>query len=701
MKPKLKSTLKLNGALLWAGVCLFISGFVSPLALAQSITSSSPSPSPGPGASDSPLPASAFYGPWDIEGTALSPSGRWLAISTGKLGNRVALLVFDLKNWVMVGSVAQFSNADIDSFHWVGDDRLVFDLIDKKSGGGDQRWWPGLFSVGRDGKDLRKWVNLEGSTVEGPNTMVVPLAPNHFLLHVPESGDEVVVGQFHYDGNGEFDTIKPKRLNLATRRAEALSTGAPGHVRRWLFDPKGEPRVAVTQYRGSGAVHWRAPGQTAWRKLADYPIHDAPFTVEFADDKGGLWVKQSLGKDGFKVLKRFDFETGQPENEPLVSTPGFDFAGHIVSESAGSKALGVRFSVDAEDTVWFDPGMKALQAEADQRFPGLINRLACRRCAQADRVVVSHSYSDRDPGQIWVHKADTNTWRKVGDSRSVVPVARMSSVQFHRVPARDGLPIPVWVTLPKPQTTPAEAAAGPVGRAVSKPPAVVLVHGGPWVRGGYWRWDADVQFLASRGYAVIQPEFRGSVGFGEAHFRAGWRQWGRAMQDDIADALKWAVAKGLVDGNRVCIAGASYGGYATLMGLARDPELYRCGAAWMAVTDPRLLFKWSGQGGFSSEAREHDYPVLIGDPDKDATLLDRVSPVLLAQQIKAPVFLAHGGEDRRVPLKHGKRMRDALAEVGREPRWVVYPDEGHGWLKFETQLDFAKRLEDFLATHLK
>jgi dipeptidyl aminopeptidase/acylaminoacyl peptidase len=414
-----------------------------------------------------------------------------------------------------------------------------------------------------------------------------------------------------------------------------------------------------------------------------------------------LWVNESVGKEGFKVLKRFDFETGKPEAEPLVSTPGFDFDGRIVSESAGSTALGVRFNVDAEDTFWFDKGMKALQAEADLRFPGLINRLSCRRCAETDRVVVSHSYSDRDPGQIWVHRADSNSWRKVGDRRAAVPVARMSSVQFHRAPARDGLQIPVWLTLPKSQVIHSAADRSQDHSLVTKPAAVVLVHGGPWVRGSYWRWDADAQFLASRGYVVIQPEFRGSLGFGDTHFRAGWQQWGRAMQDDVVDALKWAVDKGLVDGRRVCIAGASYGGYATLMALARDPESFRCGAAWLAVTDPRLLFKWSGQGGFSTEVREFDYPKLIGDPDKDAALLDRVSPVLLAHQIQSPVFLAYGGEDRRVPLKHGKRMRDALTDAGRPPAWVVYPQEGHGWLTLETQLDFARRLEEFLASHLK
>jgi dipeptidyl aminopeptidase/acylaminoacyl peptidase len=207
--------------------------------------------------------------------------------------------------------------------------------------------------------------------------------------------------------------------------------------------------------------------------------------------------------------------------------------------------------------------------------------------------------------------------------------------------------------------------------------------------------------LASRGYVVIEPEFRGSTGYGDKLHRAGWKQWGQAMQDDVADALAWAVDKGLVDAKRVCIAGASYGGYATLMGLARHPDLYRCGAAWVAVTDPRLLFKWRADSDGDTNLREFVIPTMIGDPDKDAAMLDSVSPVLLAGRIKAPLLMAFGGGDRRVPLVHGKRMRQALIDAGRPPNWVVYDEEGHGWQKLENKLDFARRLEEFLETHLK
>ena len=210
------------------------------------------------------------------------------------------------------------------------------------------------------------------------------------------------------------------------------------------------------------------------------------------------------------------------------------------------------------------------------------------------------------------------------------------------------------------------------------------------------------QFLASRGYLVIEPEFRGSTGFGVAHFKAGWKQWGLAMQDDVADALLWAQKQGLAS-DRACIAGASYGGYSTLMGLARHPKLYRCGAAWVAVTDLELYAKgswWVGDD-ISDVARKYTIPEMVGSMDKDAQLITANSPVLLANKIKAPLLLAFGEDDQRVPLAHGKRMREALQKQGLEPEWVTYAGEGHGWGKLETRLDFALRLERFFNQHLR
>lgn len=286
-------------------------------------------------------------------------------------------------------------------------------------------------------------------------------------------------------------------------------------------------------------------------------------------------------------------------------------------------------------------------------------RLAVTR--QRDRVAVHW----RDPqGQ----------WRQLGITDLV------------RYKAADGLEIPAYLTLPP-------------GHAKKNLPPVVLVHGGPWVRGNTWAWHPEVQFLASRGDAVLQPEFRGSTGFGRAHFEAGWKQWGQAMQTDLADGARWAIAPGIADPKRVSIAGASYGGYATLMGLAREPALFRCGVSWVGVTDLPILFSvsWSDT---TTEVKQYGMPRLLGDPVAHAAMLKAQSPLTQAARIRPPLLMAYGAWDMRVPLIHGEAFRDAVKPHNPQLEWVVYPEEGHGWDKPETRIDFWGRVERFLGRHL-
>lgn len=639
---------------------------------------------PGAEGPEKPPPAEFFYRAPDLADAALSPSGRWLAAAALLPTGRMGLLVIDLRERGRLVPVANYVDADIDDFYWVSDDWLVYDLTDRQRGGGDQRHWPGLYSVRRDGSDRRVLVAslARWAIPEGPRT----LPNNHSLLHIPDDrSDEVIVGEWSYSAGGELLGVIPKRVNVATGRARSIASGTPAGARQWWFGPDGEPRAVVTTRQGKVGMHWRGPGDTSWRLLHEGDKYSLPFSLRFVDANGGLYVNEPAA-NGDEVLKRYDFAQSKPEREALVSTPGFDFSGRMVSETRGARALGVRVQVDAETTHWFDPRLKALQDEADRRLPGRVNRLNCRRCDAPDMAVLVYSYSDRDPGQFWVHTAVDGRWQKVGDARRGADVRRMASTQFERIATRDGKQMPLWITRPA-------GASGPL-------PTVVLVHGGPWLRGRAWRWDADAQFLASRGYLVLEPEFRGSRGYGQDWYRAGWREWGRSMQDDVADALLWAVKEGQADPQRACIAGASYGGYSTLMGLIRHPELYRCGVAWVAVTDPRLMFEWRYGTDQSDEVRELDYPLLIGDPVQDAERINAVTPVLHAERIRAPLLLAAGAEDRRVPLVHGTRMRDALTKAGRPPEWVVYDDEGHGWYKLSTRVDFAARMEAFLARHL-
>ena len=652
-------------------------------------------PASVPTAQPSAIPAEAFYRRPDIQSALLSPSGRWLALRTSTGGARVSLGIFDLQEWKPASLAARLDNADVADAAWIDDDRLVFTTADQSLGVGERKFLPGLFVVPRTGGTPKTLIKADAFINRNDTSKL--LGANHaLLLATQDQGGHIVVGQYEGSGDdglsGEFTHLRPKRLNVDTLRVTELGDKAPKFVKRWLFDGQGRPRVAVTGSQGRSAVYWypeAAEAGAAWQLLAEYNSNEPPFTPQFVGPGDQLWVSAADRSTGTSVLKRFDFAKGKPADEAAVATPGFDFTGHVVTESPGSKPLGVRVLTDGWGTVWFEPRLAALQKEVDAKFPNRSNRINCRRCEHDDIVALVVTESDRDPGQYWIYQGTSKQWRALGQVRRAIDPRQMGRTTIDRVRMRDGLEIPVWVTHPATGSKPA--------------PAVVLVHGGPWVRGRHWGWNADAQFLASRGYAVIEPEFRGSAGFGQALFKAGWREWGRAMQDDVADALKWAVAQGGVDASRVCIAGASYGGYAALMGVIRNPELYRCAAAWSAVTDPLALFNvWGDHNDLHSEGRRYTMPLLIGDPNADAERLKAVSPVHLADQLRAPLLLAYGSADKRVAPSHGERLREALAAAGQKPpQWVVYPGEGHGWQKLETRIDFAQRLESFLAEHLK
>jgi dipeptidyl aminopeptidase/acylaminoacyl peptidase len=654
------------------------------------------------GASDSPalLPVEMFYRHADIGAARLSPSGKRLAVSVSQAG-RVALAVFDLAGGAPVKIVAYYDRTDVRSFAWVNDERLVFNLIELDAGGGDQRWGPGLLSVGLDGARPRLLVrtNRDFVVVDRSPAVREPLDANHALLAVPlGGGDEVVVGKFKRDGSGELQAVLPLKLNALTGRTQSLAVGMPEGVTRWWFDPQGEPRVGESQREGQVSVFWRAPGTDTWALLDRFPALARKFRPREVDAAGKLYVTvDNTGDARTSELRRFDFAAGKPEAEALVRTPGFDFQGGLVHDlsplrRATATALGVRVLTDAETTVWFDERLTRLQKLVDAKLPGHTNRISCRSCGDADGVLLVQSWSDQDPSQFWIYQAAGEVWQRVGAMRKDIEPRRMATLDFHRFKARDGLEIPVWVTLP----------SGPKPSATPIPrPAVVVVHGGPWVRGRRWEWDGEAQFLASRGYVVIEPEFRGSTGFGDRLFRAGFKQWGQAMQDDLADALQWAVGQGWVDPKRVCIVGGGYGGYAALMGLVRQPELYRCGVALGAISDPRLMLQWNWRYNMSDESRLYALPQLIGDPVTDAGMLAAMAPVVQAARIRLPLLLVHGQQDEAVPIEHGEKLRSAMRAAGQEPAWVVYADEGHGLLRPDNRFDFARRMERFLAQHLQ
>lgn len=625
------------------------------------------------------LPAEAFFRHPSLSGAALSPSGLLVALKSSNQAGRAGLVVLDLATMALK-PVASFDDADIGRFHWVNDKRLVFDVADNKLAAADQYMAPGLFAVNADGSAYRQLVMRHWAPDEGR-----PLPWKTFLLEPrgARDSDEVFVWQPDVLTEKEVDYIQLKRLNTVT--GLATDVDAPAHAFQWLLDGRGELRAVLTAKGGAAAIHWRDPATDKWRRLREFERYGegSDIALEGVTDDGKLYVNARPGRDT-QALYTYDPATDTLAAQPLVGTPQYDIDATLIQR--GGRLLGVRFTVDAEITQWFDEALKAEQAVIDQRLPATANMITPPLRGDSPWLLV-RAFADVQPTRWYVYHRGSKKLVLLGSTHPAVNARQMSPMDMVRYKARDGMEIPAYLTLP--------AAAA----SKKKLPLIVYVHGGPWVRGATWEWQPEVQFLASRGYAVLQPEFRGSTGFGERHMKAGFKQWGLAMQDDLADGARWAIAQGIADPQRIAIMGASYGGYATLMGLAKDGDLFRCGVEWVGVSDLQLMYDahWSDM---SDNFKQYGMPARLGDREKDAAMLLANSPLQQAARIKRPLLMAYGRIDHRVPIEHGERMRDALKPHNPGVEWVRYDKDGHGWSLPETEVDWWTRVEKFLARHM-
>ncbi len=636
-------------------------------------------------APSAPPPLEAFFGPASMIDAKLSPSGRWVVSLVGGGGMRDRLVLTDLEDKEPARILTVLKTADVSSFRWVNEDWLTYSVTSVEEIT-NKRKANGLLAVNRKGDRTRMLIKRSYEKVLSDRVGARVLEPDHYYLAPGAPGtNEVIVGHANFQ-RADVAHVTPLALDIENGSTRKLMDTAPPNVRSWLFDHLGRARLADSREDPQfSTIYWSPGDGKTWTRIAKFPILKMEWVPAYVNNDT-LFVYRATGPKGEDQLYRFNFETGKAESQAWIAAPGFDAdVSPLVSPKTGTQH-GVRVMGETESTVWLHPVMQDVQQKIDAALPGRINTLSCGACDTPGNVLV-HSYSDKDPGQYFVYQVSGNQLQRLGVQRPQIQPEQSYGVQLHRTPARDGLELPVWIT-----------GAPEAGKPPK--PAVVLVHGGPWVRGGHWKWNDQAEFLASRGYVVIMPEFRGSDGYGIVHQRAGWKQWGQAMQDDVSDALRFAAQKGWADTKRVCIAGASYGGYAALMGVAKDVDQYRCAVAWVGVSDPSLMFSihWSD---ISADSKQFSMPTLIGDPVKDADMLAANSPLVNAKRIKTPVLLAYGDKDMRVPIEHGEKMRDALQANGNAPEWVVYEGEGHGWRRPESNYDFWGRVEKFLAKHLK
>lgn len=627
----------------------------------------------------------------DFDEPQLSENGRFLAVLV-PINGSINLSVIDLETRKPLSRVS-IAGADIGSAQWVGSERLVFSM-DRRGAAAARRFnTGGIFVVNRDGSGQRKlFPTYRDQVLAGAKRLV-----SFSVARIPPGqSDEIIVAGNDRDRYSE-DLY---RVHVVSGNRTHLTAQRPPRTQGWLLDRNDVPRVAVASHEGTteSTTWWRESASAPWKELwrTNSVKGDMLAALHVESDNRHLLVAANAGRDTMAVY-RYDTQARQ-KKALLAEHPrldlGADAGGQPVEgmllDASGSEVVGFRVNSGPPTTLWLDAQHQRLQALIDGALPGLANSF--ERAPDGSRTLVT-SYSDRKPVR-W-HLLDEQTgrlealfvsapWRDRGQLVAMNPFTYTT---------RDGLDMPsYWLA-------PARRRPG------EKLPTVLLIHGGPWVQPLPWGPDTGLfrlaQMLAAQGFAVVIPNFRGTTGLGRTIYQASRGQFGRAMQDDIEDATDWAVAQGLADPARICLAGASYGGYAALMGLVKTPDKYRCAVAGLPVTDLEAMIN-SGWSDISKNAEARQYwREMVGDPERDAAALRAVSPAQQAHRIKGQVMLYGSVDDRRVPIEQMDRMRAALRANQNEPRWIAAYGEGHGFMGLRNLLDSYTQQFDFLRQNLK
>jgi dipeptidyl aminopeptidase/acylaminoacyl peptidase len=467
-----------------------------------------------------------------------------------------------------------------------------------------------------------------------------------------------------------------------------LATGAAVEIQRkkadiwsWFVDDGGNVRGGISYDSGGWTIYRRDPATGELNRAGSGKISP---DRESAIDSIGLLAGGDSGvmitneRTGRFAVYRYDLGA-RAIGEPIFEHAEVDVTKAQISAD-GRTVEAVYYEDDLPRVAWLTPEFKQLQQQIDRTFPGKVNRVL--NLSRDRNVVLVWSGAAHDPGTYYVFDRKAKRMEAFASPYEGLAEGQLAPVKPVRYSARDGLQIRAYLTVPR-------------GAQAKALPLILLPHGGPFARDSY-QFDPLVQLLASRGYAVLQPNFRGSTGFGREFVERGYGEWGRKMQDDLDDGVAWLAGQGMVDPKRVCIAGMSYGGYAALWGAIRNPDIYRCAISMAGVTDVRAMLKYDGRALVATRYSKLWRRKVEGEERRD---LAAVSPLQQAARLNIPVLIAHGELDGNVPADQSRQMVKALKDRGARVQSAFYPGAGHGFTQSADSLDFMKRVEAFLEVH--
>ena len=469
----------------------------------------------------------------------------------------------------------------------------------------------------------------------------------------------------------------PYRINVNDGKMDMIAEN-PGNISEWMTDHDGKLRIAITSDGVNTSILHRASESEKFESIltTDFKVSVSPLFFTF--DNKNLYVASNRGRDKSAVFK-FDLNNAQ-EEKLIFEHDEVDVSGLMYSRKR--KVLtGVNYTVAKNEMTFFDTWREDIQQKLEENLPGYEVGITSFSEDEAKAVVVT--YSDKSRGTYYYYDIDKNKLTELGKASPWLNEEDMSDMKPVQYRSRDGLVINGYLTLPK----------GTNGKNL---PVIVNPHGGPWHRDS-WGYKSEIQFLANRGFAVFQMNFRGSTGYGREFWEKSFKQWGKSMQDDISDGVNWLIDEGIANPDRIAIYGASYGGYATLAGLTFTPDLYACGIDYVGVSS--LFTFMESMPPYWELYRKMLYE-MVGHPDKDKELLASASPLLHIDKIKVPLFIAQGANDPRVKKSESDQIVEALQNAGIDVPYMVKNDEGHGFYNEENQFDFYREMEIFLNKHL-
>ena len=548
---------------------------------------------------------------------------------------------------------------DISGYFWKNANRIVY----LKDTGGDENFK--LYGVNIDGSNLQCFTDF-------------PKVRTEILDDLFDFPDELIIGL----NKRNPEVFDPYRLNIVTGKMTQLAEN-PGNIQGWILDHEGKLRAATAIVDGVNTqLLYREKETDKFKPVLTTNFKESLSPLMFTFDNKNIYATSNLGRDKSAVVI-FDIANGK-ELQTLYENKDYD-VNDVTWSRLKKSLLCANYESSKPERYYFNEEGKQFFEKIQKRLGNFIFGITSLTNAE-DKFMI-RAYSDRSMGGYYVYDLATDSLQKVADISPWLKEDELAEMVPIEYTARDSVKIQGYLTLP----------AGYTMETAKNLPVVVNPHGGPWARDG-WYFNPEIQFLANRGYAVLQMNFRGSTGYGRSFWEKSFKEWGKTMQDDITDGTRWLIGKGIADAKRIAIYGGSYGGYATLQGLVREPDLYAAGVDYVGVSN---LFT------FMQTVPPYWKPMLdmmyemVGNPKGDSLQFVATSPALNSEKIKTPLFVAQGKNDPRVNIAESDQIVNALKKRNIAVEYMVKDNEGHGFHNEENRFDFYRAMEKFLQQHLK